>query len=106
MFVSEEKILSTYFLHPFQVVGAEGLWGLCGYVLLLPLLTFIPCPESLTSSCIMHDGNLHFERPDEYFYEMFHSPVLLVLILLGVFTIATFNIAGISVTKYVSATAR
>jgi hypothetical protein len=88
------------------VVGSEGLWGLTSYLLLLPILTFAPCPTSLASSCVNHNGSLHFERPDEYFYEVFHNGVLLFLVVVGIFTIAIFNMAGVSVTKYVSSVAR
>jgi hypothetical protein len=105
-FISEEKLFAVYFLHPFQVVGAEGCWGFFMYICLLPFLTFLPCPEALGSSCLQHDGKGHFERPDEFFYEIGHNGTLLFLVLLGVFTIATFNIAGVSVTKYVSSVAR
>jgi hypothetical protein len=60
-------------MHPFQLVGAEGMWGLFGYLLLLPLLSLIQCPSSLESSCVHHNGHHYFERPDAYFYEVFHS---------------------------------
>jgi hypothetical protein len=37
MFIVEEKILATYHLDPFKVVGTEGMWGLCLFITLLPI---------------------------------------------------------------------
>lgn len=37
LFISEEVILSNYYLDPFQVVGTEGMWGLGIYMFLLAL---------------------------------------------------------------------
>jgi drug/metabolite transporter (DMT)-like permease len=36
-FISEEKILSGYYLDPLLVVGLEGFWGCCYYAILLPI---------------------------------------------------------------------
>ena len=36
-FVSEEKILSGYYLDPLLVVGLEGFWGCIYYAILLPI---------------------------------------------------------------------
>ena len=88
------------------MVGSEGCWGFLMYLCLLPLLTFLPCPASLGSSCLNHGGDLFFERPDDYFAQMGSNTTLTFLVILGIFTIATFNIAGVSVTKYVSSVAR
>jgi drug/metabolite transporter (DMT)-like permease len=42
-FVIEEKLLGNYYLHPLKVVGWEGLWGCLIYIILLPIMQFIPC---------------------------------------------------------------
>lgn len=105
-FVSEEKLFEVYFLHPFEVVGVEGMWGFGVYVLLATSLTFVPCPDAMKDSCLPHNGNYFFERADMYFYQVFHNGLLAFWVLLGVFTIAAFNICGVSVTKYVSSLAR
>ncbi len=36
-FIVEEKLLGDYYLHPLKVVGWEGFWGLCYYIILLPI---------------------------------------------------------------------
>lgn len=66
-FVSEEKLFDVYFLHPFQVVGAEGLWGLGAYIIITTSLTFTPCPEAMEANCIPYNGTYYFERADYYF---------------------------------------
>lgn len=38
MFIVEEKLLSSYYLEPFYVVGTEGMWGLVYYIFLLPIM--------------------------------------------------------------------
>lgn len=37
LFISEEKILSDYYLDPMMVVGFEGLWGIIYWAILLPI---------------------------------------------------------------------
>ncbi|CAD8062155.1 unnamed protein product [Paramecium sonneborni] len=107
-FVSEEKLFDVYYLHPFEIVGVEGLWGFSVYVVLAVALTFIQCPSSMYDSCIEKrmTGMFYFERADFYFLQVFNSGLLLFWVILGIFTIATFNICGVSVTKYVSSLAR
>ena len=46
------------------------------------------------------------ERPETYFSEAFSSGSLGFFCILGVFSIATFNITGVTVTKYINALAR
>ena len=84
----------------------NGIWGLTFYILLMPILTFVHCPSSLGSACVEHKDSFYFERPDNYFNEIAHNGILFFLCILGIVTIATFNMAGVSVTKYVSSVAR
>jgi len=42
-FITEEKILGNYYLDPLYIVGAEGMWGLCYYIFLLPIMQKIHC---------------------------------------------------------------
>lgn len=46
------------------------------------------------------------ERPERYFAEIGSNGGLLFFVILGVFSIATFNICGVTVTKYINALAR
>jgi len=53
LFISEEKILSGYYLDPFLVVGLEGMWGCIIYAILLPIFQNIDCDGQLC-----HGGKL------------------------------------------------
>lgn len=44
-FIVEEKILSDYYLEPFYIVGTEGMWGCAYYIILLPIMQLITCPN-------------------------------------------------------------
>jgi drug/metabolite transporter (DMT)-like permease len=37
LYITEEKILGSYYLDPLYVVGWEGTWGLAYYLILLPI---------------------------------------------------------------------
>jgi hypothetical protein len=41
--VFEQKLLAKYHLEPLEVVGYEGMFGLMIEIVLLPILTFVPC---------------------------------------------------------------
>ena len=43
MFVVEEKLLSSYYLDPFKIVGTEGMWGALYYLFALPIMQLIKC---------------------------------------------------------------
>ena len=43
--VSEEKLFRVYHIHPLQMVGWEGFWGVCIYSVILLILQFTPCPS-------------------------------------------------------------
>ncbi|EGR31767.1 nucleotide-sugar transporter, putative [Ichthyophthirius multifiliis] len=108
LFVSEEKLFSKYYLHPFQVVGTEGFWGLVIYAIALPALSYAKC--SLPTDACVNVGtdqspDYRYEYPGLYF-EQFASGILGFWIILGVFTIAAFNVCGVNITKHVSSLAR
>lgn len=43
LLIVEEKLLGSYQLDPLKVVGFEGLWGMCIWAALLPILGAIKC---------------------------------------------------------------
>lgn len=99
-FVIEEKFLSDSKMHPLQVVGIEGLSGLCYYIVILPVLNWIPCDDEDFCS----DG--YVEDSVEAFRQIEASRLILLLCVLTMFSIALFNWTGVSTTKYASALAR
>ena len=43
MYVSEEKILSKFYVKPLKMVGFEGVWGFLVYVVFLIIVQPIEC---------------------------------------------------------------
>lgn len=41
--VTEEKLFRVFYIHPLQMVGWEGVWGLLFYSVILIILQFVPC---------------------------------------------------------------
>lgn len=55
LFISEEWLFGKFFLHPFQVVGTEGFWGIIIYGICLPILSYASCPLSaLEGTCVVY----------------------------------------------------
>ncbi len=46
-YVVEEKFFGDHYIHPFYLVGWEGIWGLCFYAVFLTIVQFIPCHSKL-----------------------------------------------------------
>lgn len=91
--VVEEKFIGRYNVHPLQVVGNEGLWGVSVTFTLLFIGYWIPPMRAIDNS-------------KDAILQIAHSGPLAVAIVLSVCSIAFFNFFGISVTKYLSATHR
>jgi hypothetical protein len=97
-FVIEEKILGRYTVPPLLAVGYEGLFGTISIFLLLPLLPLIrPPPSSPAAPWFDLVRGWH---------QLVDTPSVLYSGVVVACSIALFNYFGLSVTKYVSATAR
>lgn len=105
-FVFEQKLLSKYHLDPLEVVGYEGGFGFAIYFVLLFILPFIPCAFGKDACVSSESGFLVMELPFQYFSQAFSNPLLLIFCILGIFSIATFNVTGVTVTKHINALAR
>ncbi|KAI0035975.1 hypothetical protein K488DRAFT_76307 [Vararia minispora EC-137] len=97
-FVVEEKILSHYTIPPLLAVGYEGFFGALSIVILLPLLPLISVPPSSPAAAWL-------DLPRGW-AQLVNTPTVLWSGLLVALSISFFNFFGLSVTKYVSATAR
>lgn len=99
-FVVEEKFLGDYYLSPMKVVGWEGIWGLILFLILLPILQFIPCHLEFCS----HTGVVE----DSWFAlrQIYHNSFTLIMLICSVIFIAGYNGFGITITKHMSATSR
>lgn len=100
LFISEEKFLGNYYLHPLKVVGWEGFWGCTIYLILLTIFQFITCSDEN----ICPHGRL--EDTPLAFYAMGNNPWIIFFGIGSIFSIAFFNGLGVAVTKYASAAQR
>lgn len=102
MFIVEEKILGNYYLNPMKVVGWEGIWGVCFYVVFLVIAQIIP---KFTPSGLFPYGKV--EDSFAALREMFSTNLwIFFLAVCTIFSIASFNSFGLSVTKFASAAQR
>jgi hypothetical protein len=97
-FVVEEKILGQYSIPPLLAVGYEGLFGTISVLILFPLLPLINLPPSSPAAP-------WFDLVRGW-HQLVDTPSVLYSGVVIACSIALFNFFGLSVTKYVSATAR
>lgn len=97
-FVVEEKILGQYSVPPLLAVGYEGLFGTISVLVLLPFLQLIKLPPSSPAAT-------WFDLVRGW-HQLVDTPSVLYSGVVIAVSIALFNFFGLSVTKYVSATAR
>lgn len=123
-YVFQEKFIKHYDVHPFQLVGFEGLWGSCMYAILLIIFQNVDCEgwdkdfkEGIcfyyTETHYYDNGTISYnetisriEDTDYAFKQMGDNTSLLVVYIFYIVSIALYNIVGINLTKLVSSTAR
>jgi len=94
--VLEEWLLKTVNLPALQVIGWEGLWGFLIIVFIIfPMLYVLP-----------GDDGGHMEDPVDTFVMIKNSLGLLAMVLIYTFSCATYNVAGIKVTEFLSSVHR
>jgi len=127
-YVIQEKFIKHYDVHPFQLVGFEGLWGSVMYSILLIFFQFLSdcsgwsqtiregiCFYYFDTHRVEYENNnfkdhnttiSHIEDTDFAFKQMGASTAVLVVYIFYIVSIALYNIVGINLTKLVSSTAR
>lgn len=127
-YVFQEKFIQHYDVHPFQLVGFEGLWGSCMYAILLIIFQNVDCndwdSDIREGICFYYNETSIFTNEtsgDTYkvvknisriedtefaFRQMGDNAALLVIYIFYIVSIAMYNIVGINLTKLVSSTAR
>ena len=110
-YIFQEKFIKHYEVHPFQLVGFEGLWGSIMYSILLVIFQFVSCDEwgdDLKDGVCCKDNheNYYIENSRFAFQQMWENKWLLFLYICYIISIALYNIVGINLTKLVSSTAR
>ena len=110
-YVFQEKFIKHYDVHPFQLVGFEGLWGVTMYTIMLIIFQNVSCDDWSDSIkeglCFKNnEEKWHIEDTIFAFQQMWDNKALLIVYIFYVVSIALYNIVGINLTKLVSSTAR
>jgi hypothetical protein len=105
-FTFEQRLLNRYYIHPLEVVGYEGLFGLGMCVIVVGIVCFIPCGFGISACVFSDEGYPYFEQPRQYFREVFQNGALVVYCFIGIISISIFNIFGVTITKNINALAR
>lgn len=94
--IAEEWLLTDVDLPEVEIIGYEGMWGLIQMIVIVyPVLWILD-----GSDC----G--HMEDPIDSMAMMYNSPALTGMVLLYIFSCATYNVTGIAVTGSLSAVHR
>ena len=105
-FVVEETIVKKYRVHPLQLTGWEGVYGMIYYSILLSIFYHIRCDVSNPLCYVNQAGEARLE--DFIFaIKQLSASMPLCLVSLGyIMSIAVYNFAGLSISKYVSSSCR
>jgi len=99
-FITEEKILSGYYLDPLYVVGWEGFFGCLYYTILLPIFQNVSC----TNPDLCNGGVIENSRDA---FKAFGEHKKMIILACGIIvSIAGFNAFGVTITKHASAAQR
>ena len=115
-FCFDEFYMRKYSCHPLICIGYEGVFGFFINLLLCIIFYFIKCgsyeeneeiPYFVKNMCTGDDENVW--RPENIvfaFKQLFDNRVLIIIVPITIIFMSTFNIFGVSITKYGSATTR
>jgi drug/metabolite transporter (DMT)-like permease len=98
-YIVEEKLLGDYYLSPMKAVGWEGITGTILFLIILPILQFIPCDGG-----ICNHGRV--ENTHQALTMLTKSAPLVIFLILNIIFVAGMNGLGMVVTKYASAANR
>ena len=95
LFIAEELLLKERHLPPLRLVAWEGSLGVAFNAALLLLTLLLPGPDA---------GAL--ENPVHATLQLFHSPLIFVAVSVMALSLLAFNLAGVYITKFQTATHR
>ncbi|CAI2370604.1 unnamed protein product [Moneuplotes crassus] len=97
--IIEEKILKTHYIHPFRMVGWQGIWSLLMTTIMVIIANFIKCDAAYCS-----DGRL--ENVPLAITQMREKPIIIMYLILLIICICAFQCSGVYTTKYGSSAQR
>lgn len=95
LFIAEELLLKERHLPPLRLVAWEGSLGVAFNAALLLLTLLLPGPDA---------GAL--ENPVHATLQLFHSPLIFLAVSVMALSLLAFNLAGVYITKFQTATHR
>lgn len=105
-FAFEQKLFETFHLEPLEVVGYEGMFGFSLYLIMTPILSFIPCSFGMNACVYDSDGRAYMEGWTAFQTSVGENSFLYFLIVFSIFSVLVYNVTGVSITKYINALAR
>jgi hypothetical protein len=115
-FCFDEYFMRKYSCHPLICIGYEGVFGFFINLILCGIFYFIKCgsynigeepPYFVKNMCTGDDENVW--RPENILFafdQLINNTILSIIIPIAVLFMSSFNILGVSITKYGSATTR
>ena len=115
-FCFDEHFMRKYSCHPLICIGYEGIFGFFINLLLCIIFYFIKCgsyedkqepPYFVKNMCTGDNDNVW--RPENIVFayrQLINNSLLSILVPITIIFMASFNIFGVSITKYGSATTR
>ena len=115
-FCFDEYFMRKYSCHPLICIGYEGIFGFFINLLLCIIFYFIKCgsyenkeepPYFVKNMCTGDNDNVW--RPENLVFayrQLINNSLLSILVPITIIFMASFNIFGVSITKYGSATTR
>ena len=119
-FCFDEHFMRKYSCHPLICIGYEGVFGFFINLFLCTIFYFIKCgsyskdvkddedvPYFVKNMCTGDDDKIW--RPENIvfaFRQLYHSRILSIIVPITIIFMSSFNILGVSITKYGSATTR
>ena len=115
-FCIDEYFMRKYSCHPLICIGYEGIFGFLINLFLCIIFYFIKCgsyeekeepPYFVKNMCTSDNANVW--RPENIFFafrQLFNNGLLCILVPINLIFMGSFNIFGVSITKYGSATTR
>jgi len=115
-FCFDEYFMRKYSCHPLICIGYEGVFGFFINLILCVVFYFIKCgsykegeepPYFVRNMCTGDNDNVW--RPENIvfaFQQLFDNTILSIIVPITIIFMSSFNILGVSITKYGSATTR
>ena len=105
-FVFEQWLMKKYYLEPMEIVGFEGMFGFLVYIGIVALLSHLPCSFGKNACVYTSEGLPYMEGWTVFWHTFTSNTFILILTLFSVSSIMVYNVAGVTITKYINSLAR